>query len=490
MRAGRAFVVAARTNAGIQIKELAQGHIQRADAATHWSGEGPLDRHAEVADRLEGVFRKVLIGAIKITGLITGINLEPLDRFLTFVGLSHRRIEHLLSGGPDVHSGAVTANERDDRIVRNYGLAVFEADWGALGRGGELLKLSHGKVAAWRHFGFGELMTRGCCLMFPVTLHARSMVKPAGVWVVAACFNEEAVITVFIERVLALPVVERLVLIDDGSSDDTVAQIRLWQARQAQLGAAAPVTLVELTRNFGKEAAMLAGLDHVRGECAAAVLIDSDLQHPPELIEAMVQKWRDGAEVVTAVRDDSDEESRFKVASAHWFYRVFNKLVDSIQIKEGAGDYRLLDAQALDAVTSLRESSRFSKGLLPWTGYRSEELPYQRVIRSGGQTSWSPFKLVSYAFDGIFSFSVLPLKVWTGLGALISLLSLVYAFLIALRTVLIGVDVPGYASMMTAVLFLGGIQLIGIGVLGDYIGRIYVEAKDRPHYFIRAIHNS
>ena len=316
------------------------------------------------------------------------------------------------------------------------------------------------------------------------------MVKPEGVWVVAACFNEKAVITSFIERVLAVPGVERLVLIDDGSSDDTVSQIRLWQARQAHLASTAPVTLLELTRNFGKEAAMLAGLDHVRGECAAAVLIDSDLQHPPELIEAMVQKWRDGAEVVTAVRDDSDEESRFKVASAHWFYCVFNKVVDSIQIKEGAGDYRLLDAQALEAVTSLRESSRFSKGLLPWTGYRSVELPYQRVIRSGGQTSWSPFKLVSYAFDGIFSFSVLPLKVWTVLGVLISLLSLVYASLIALRTVLIGVDVPGYASMMTAVLFLGGIQLIGIGVLGDYIGRIYVEAKDRPHYFIRAIHNS
>ena len=313
------------------------------------------------------------------------------------------------------------------------------------------------------------------------------MVKPEGVWVVAACFNEQAVITSFIERVLAVPGVERLVLIDDGSSDDTVSQIRLWQARHAQLASTAPVTLLELTRNFGKEAAMLAGLDHARGECAAAVLIDSDLQHPPELIEAMVHKWRDGAEVVTAVRDDSDEESRFKVASAHWFYRVFNKLVDSIQIKEGAGDYRLLDAQAVDAVTSLRESSRFSKGLLPWTGYRSVELPYQRVTRSGGQTSWSPFKLLSYAFDGIFSFSMLPLKVWTSLGVCVSLASLLYAFVVGIRTLLLGVDQPGYASLIVAVLFLGGIQLIGIGVLGEYIGRIYVEAKARPHYLIRRI---
>ena len=240
----------------------------------------------------------------------------------------------------------------------------------------------------------------------------------------------------------------------------------------------------------GKEAAMLAGLDHVNGRCAAAVLIDSDLQHPPELIEAMVCEWQAGAEVVTAVRDDQDQESRLKVASAHWFYRVFNKVVDSIELREGAGDFRLLDASVLDAVTQLRESSRFSKGLLPWTGYRSVDLPYQRVSRVGGQTSWSPLQLFSYAFDGIFSFSVLPLKVWTGIGVMVSSLSLLYALIVILRTVLFGVDVEGYASLMVAVLFLGGIQLIGIGVLGEYVGRIYVESKSRPHYFIRRIHNA
>jgi glycosyltransferase involved in cell wall biosynthesis len=305
-----------------------------------------------------------------------------------------------------------------------------------------------------------------------------------GVWVVAACFNEEVVIASFIERVLAVPGVERLVLIDDGSRDGTVAQIRRWQQRHADR----PVTLLELTRNFGKEAAMLAGLDHVRGHCAAAVLIDSDLQHPPELIEAMVAEWRAGAEIVTAVRDDRDQESRLKVASASWFYRVFNKLVDSIQLQEGAGDYRLLAAPVVEALTSLRESSRFSKGLLPWTGYRSVELPYQRVSRVGGTTSWSPLKLFGYAFDGIFSFSVLPLKVWTGIGAGVSMVSLVYALVIVLRTLVFGVDVPGYASLIVAVLFLGGLQLIGIGVLGDYIGRIYVEAKGRHHYLIRRIH--
>ena len=315
------------------------------------------------------------------------------------------------------------------------------------------------------------------------------MAQPAGVWVVAACFNEQAVITHFIERVLAVPGVERLVLIDDGSRDGTVDQIRAWQKRQKQEGESAPVTLLELTRNFGKEAAMLAGLDYVSGHCAAAVLIDSDLQHPPELIEAMVEQWREGAEVVTAVRDDRDQESRLKVASASWFYRVFNKLVDSIQLKEGAGDYRLLDAPVVEALTRLRESSRFSKGLLPWTGYRSVELPYQRVMRSGGSSSWSPLKLWSYALDGIFSFSVLPLKVWSVIGAVVSLLSLIYALVIVLDTVFTGVDAPGFATLIVAILFLGGIQLIGIGVLGEYIGRIYVEAKGRPHYFIRAVHS-
>ncbi len=313
---------------------------------------------------------------------------------------------------------------------------------------------------------------------------------PSEIWVVAACFNEEAVIEAFIERVLLVPGVGRLVLIDDGSRDATVARIRDWMAQRQSRGDQAPVTLLELTRNFGKEAAMLAGLDHALGQCAAAVLIDSDLQHPPELIEAMVQAWRDGAEVVTAVRDDRDQESRLKVASASWFYRVFNKVVDSIQLQEGAGDFRLLDAGVLEAVTRLRESSRFSKGLLPWTGYRSIEMPYERVTRSAGHSSWSPLQLFSYAFDGIFSFSVLPLRVWTGIGIVVSLLSLLYAKYIAIRTLVTGVEMPGYASLLVAVLFLGGIQLIGIGVLGEYIGRIYVEAKNRPHYFIRAIHNS
>ena len=303
-------------------------------------------------------------------------------------------------------------------------------------------------------------------------------------WVVAACFNEGSIICRFIEEVLQLDVVDRLVLIDDGSGDATVSVIRRWQ----EVHPSAPLVLLELTRNFGKEAAMLAGLDYAHGRCGAVVLIDSDLQHPPERIPGMVEEWRKGAEVVTAVRDDHDAESLMKVATASWFYRLFNRLVDSIQLREGAGDFRLLSAPVVEAVTQMREATRFSKGLMPWTGYRSVEIPYSRVARSGGGSSWSTYRLWRYALDGIFSFSVKPLKVWGLIGVLISLVSFVYAALIVLRTVVLGVELPGYASLIVAILFLGGIQLIGIGVLGEYIGRIYIDVKRRPHYFIRAVH--
>ncbi len=316
----------------------------------------------------------------------------------------------------------------------------------------------------------------------------RKVSDPSQIWVVAACFNEEAVICQFLERVLSIKGVSRLVLIDDGSKDETVSQIRNWIVRNSDRAALPFVTLLELTRNFGKEAAMLAGLDYANGQCDAVVLIDSDLQHPPELIEDMLQAWRDGAEIVTAVRDDKDQESIIKVTTAAWFYKVFNRLVDSIQLKEGAGDYRLLSAPVVTALTQMREFSRFSKGLLPWTGYRSVELSYRRATRLGGTSSWNLLKLWRYALDGIFSFSVLPLKVWSLIGITVSFVSLFYAIWIIFITVINGIDVPGYASLIVAVLFLGGIQLIGIGVLGDYIGRIYVDTKARPHYFIRNIY--
>ena len=310
------------------------------------------------------------------------------------------------------------------------------------------------------------------------------------IWVVAACFNEEEVITHFIQRILSILGVGRLILVDDGSKDNTVLKIKDYQENLCREESLLNITLIELTRNFGKESAMLAGLDYVKGKCDAVVLIDSDLQHPPELIVDMIKAWLAGAEIVTAVRNDRDEESRLKVTTASWFYKIFNRIVDSIQIREGAGDYRLLSAPVISALTEMREFSRFSKGLIPWTGYSSYELSYQRIARAGGRTSWSPLKLLKYALDGIFSFSVLPLRIWGVLGLSVSILSLIYSLIIIFRTFLYGIDVPGYASLIVAILFLGGIQLIGIGVLGDYLGRIYVDTKSRPHYFIRGIYDS
>ena len=317
-----------------------------------------------------------------------------------------------------------------------------------------------------------------------------SLFNDSEIWVVAACFNEEEIITAFLERLSELPNISRLVLVDDGSSDHTVSKIRAWSEDLSNQKSLLNITLLELTRNFGKEAAMLAGLDYAQGKCDAVVLIDSDLQHPPELIPKMIQEWRNGAEIVTAVRNDRDKESRFKVTTATWFYKVFNKVVNSIQLREGAGDYRLLSAPVVNALTQMREFSRFSKGLVPWTGYKSCELGYQRVPRTRGTSSWSLLKLWNYALDGIFSFSVVPLKVWSFIGLTVSVFSLIYAVWIIFNTAVNGVGVPGYPSLIVAVLFLGGIQLIGIGVLGDYIGRIYVDAKARPHYFVRSVYES
>ncbi|MEB3266640.1 MAG: glycosyltransferase family 2 protein [Cyanobacteriota bacterium] len=299
----------------------------------------------------------------------------------------------------------------------------------------------------------------------------------------AACLNEAAGIERFMEAIERQAGVARLVLVDDGSSDGTPTLIQ----RRINGASACAISLIELTRNFGKEAAMLAGLDFARGRCGAVILIDSDLQHPPELIGSMIERWRQGAEMVTAIRDDRDQESRFRIASASGFYSVFNRLVDSIQLTDGAGDYRLLDAAVVEALTQMRESGRFSKGLYPWTGYRSVDLAYQRPPRASGRSSWNLRRLWIYALDGIFSFSLVPLRVWTGLGVLISLLSLVYAVVRVVWTLVRGIDVPGYASIIVAILFLGGIQLIGIGILGEYIGRIYVETKGRPLYFIRSV---
>ena len=307
-------------------------------------------------------------------------------------------------------------------------------------------------------------------------------------FVISPCHNEEASICEFIDRVISLKVIDQLILIDDGSTDKTILKIIGCQEKYSKLETSTQIILLELTRNFGKESAMLAGLDYAKNKCDLLILIDSDLQHPPEKILEMITCWEKGAEIVTAVRDDRDSDSLLKEATASCFYKVFNHLVDSIKLQSGAGDFRLLSKPVISALTEMREFSRFSKGLVPWTGYKSVEVSYHHGFRYAGKSSWNALQLWRYAIDGIFSFSVIPLKVWSLIGLTTSIFSLFYAIIVIVRTAFYGVDVPGYASLIVTILFLGGIQLIGIGVLVDYIGRIYVDTKAMPHYFIRSIH--
>jgi glycosyltransferase involved in cell wall biosynthesis len=314
-----------------------------------------------------------------------------------------------------------------------------------------------------------------------------SLATAPNIWVVAACFNEAAGIQAFIKAIESLGLVQQLLLIDDGSSDATAELVRAEIQARRHNPLALPISLIELTRNFGKEAAMLAGLDNALDRCDAVVLIDADLQHPVELIPAMVRHWQQGAEMVTAIRSAADQESTLKILSASGFYSLFNRLTDSVQLVDGAGDFRLLSQPVVRALTTMREGKRFSKALFPWTGFRSVDLRYDRHQRSSGASAWNLRRLVSYALDGIFSFSVLPLRIWIGVGTVISLISLLYALFLVIRTLVHGIDLPGYASLIVAVLFLGGVQLIGIGVLGEYIGRIFEESKRRPPYLIRRI---
>ena len=244
--------------------------------------------------------------------------------------------------------------------------------------------------------------------------------------------------------------------------------------------------VVELSRNFGKEAALTAALDHAAG--AAAIPIDADLQDPPEVIEQMLSLWESGFEVVIARRIDRRSDSLFKRKTAALFYKIHNQL-SSIQIPENVGDFRLLDRIAIDAIKSLPEQHRFMKGIFSWVGFKTATVEYRREARVAGRTKFSGWRLWNFAIEGLTSFSNAPLKLWSYVGLVGALLSALYATFIVIRTIALGVDVPGYASLLVAVLFLGSLQSIALGLLGEYIGRIYDESKRRPIYLVRKVHS-
>lgn len=266
-----------------------------------------------------------------------------------------------------------------------------------------------------------------------------------------------------------------IICIDDGSSDDTYARLSSYHQQDERIRA------IKLSRNFGKEAAMAAALTHSKG--AAIVPIDADLQDPPELIIEMVKAWQAGAKVVLATRRSRPGDTWVKRHSAEWFYRLINKF-STISIPENTGDFRLMDRQVVDAVNQMQERTRFAKGLFAWVGFPTTTILFDREDRAIGTTKWNYWKLWSYALDGILAFSTVPLKMWTYLGAIISLLSFIFAIIIIVSTLILGNDVPGYSSLMVTILFMGGIQLVSLGVIGEYIGRIYRETKRRPLYII------
>jgi len=271
-----------------------------------------------------------------------------------------------------------------------------------------------------------------------------------------------------------------LVLVDDGSTDRSLEVVQREIRDRPELKA----TVLVLSRNFGKEAALTAGLEACRGD--VVVPLDADLQAPPELIGAMLEQWRQGFDVVYAVRTRREGESPTKRFTAFGLYRLMGRL-SSTAIPADTGDFRLMDRCVVEALRQLPERSRFMKGLFAWVGFRQTAIPDTRDGRRQGQTSLNYWKLWNFALDGITSFSRVPLQVLSGGGVAIACLALLYGSWMVLRTLVFGIDLPGYASLMTAGLFLGGIQLIGLGVLGEYLGRVFEEVKGRPLYLVRQL---
>ncbi len=266
-----------------------------------------------------------------------------------------------------------------------------------------------------------------------------------------------------------------IVFVDDGSADDTRETVRAMCRTDLR------IKLVSLSRNFGKEAALSAGLKAASGD--AVIPMDVDLQDPPELLRPMIERWRAGAQVVNAKRSDRSADTLFKRSSSRFFYKAINSLAE-YPIANDVGDFRLFDRVAVDALNRMTEHSRFNKGLFSWIGFRTESIEYTRPSRSVGDTKWSVSKLLALALDGIVASTTFPLRIWTALGAIISLFAFFYAAFLIIHTLAYGVDTPGYASLMAAVLFLGGLNLLSLGLMGEYIGRISKQVRGRPLYIV------
>jgi len=291
-------------------------------------------------------------------------------------------------------------------------------------------------------------------------------------------FNEEVLISHFFtklhETLQTLTNRYEVIVIDDGSRDKTVEKV-------LNLPASYNIKLIGFSRNFGKETALSAGLQYATGDIA--ILMDADFQHPLELLPQFYQKWGEGYDMVYGVRDNRNTESRIKRSLTRLYYWLLAK-ISKIDIPNNAGDFRLLDRKVIDSLNAFQERSRFMKGLYAWVGFKKIAIPYEVLPRAGGKSSWGLGKLTELAITGITSFSDVPLRVWGFIGFVISLISIIYAIYIVTVTLIYGSDLPGFPTLAAAIMFFGGIQLLSIGILGEYIARIFTEVKQRPHYCI------
>lgn len=309
----------------------------------------------------------------------------------------------------------------------------------------------------------------------------KNLTKPFTLSVIIPYYNEESVLPDFHQRLCDVLTTMQdsieVVYVDDGSTDKSQQVAEAFSCQNAC------IKRISLSRNFGKENAMSAGLSHSNG--LAVIIIDADLQDPPELIPSMVAKWREGFDIVNMQRTERLGESWFKQKSASLFYKVINAAAHH-PMPENVGDFRLLSREVVDHINALPERNRYMKGLFVWPGYRQVTLPFKRDPRFCGETKWNYFKLIGLAIDGITSFSIRPLRIATLLGCLIALGAFIYGVVVIAKTLLFGETVTGYPSLITVQLALGGIQLMTIGLLGEYIGRIFIETKQRPLYLIKS----
>ena len=298
--------------------------------------------------------------------------------------------------------------------------------------------------------------------------------------IIVPLYNESKNLDLLSDKLVSvlnrLNVSYEIIYINDGSTDNSYEKlVEIHQKNRS-------FKIINFSRNFGKEIALTAGIDYANG--SAVIPIDADLQDPPELIGQLIDKWREGYDVVYATRRSRKGETWLKKTTAKAFYYTVAKLI-RINIPANTGDFRLLDRRVVNALKRMPEKSRFMKGLFSWVGYKQTSILFDRDPRHLGKTSWNYWKLWNFALNGIISFSSLPLKIWSYVGFVISFISLIYASFLVIRTLRYGIDVPGYASLMVAILFMGGIQLITLGIFGEYLSRLYEEAKGRPLYLVR-----